>query len=169
MSAELIIEDGTGIANANSYVTYEDAVTYAEDRNKDVNLFIDEDATTGWLVTAMDYLQSIINYQGLTSYTDQFLLWPRTGVYIDNNLLDKFSIPSQLKAAQIELALAQAGGINLFVNYQGTERLVKRKKVDVLETEYFEPINTGYVSIPYVDNLLQVLRLNSNTLRTLRV
>lgn len=166
----LIVENGTGVVNANSYVSYDDAVAYAEARGKD-SLFTDEDKTTAWLITAMDYLQSIRNFQGLTTYTDQFLLWPRSNVYIDSVLFNKLLVPKQLVSAQIELAIAQAQGISLFVNYQGNEQIVKRKKVDVLEKEFFGPTdnpNFGYVQIPLVEALLAILRAPFG-LRTLRI
>lgn len=130
----LIIEDGSIVPNANSYVTVDEIKTYADLRNIEYP-YSDSDMEAN-AILAMDYLQAQC-YKGGMVETTQPLLWPRQYVYINNAEFPSDSIPTQLKNAQIELALAQAN-TSLLQDGTDTGDDVKREKVDNLETEYFE-------------------------------
>lgn len=95
----LIIEDGSIVANADSYVTVAEIRSYANKRGFDVPV---ADATVEQLaILANDYLQSL-NYIGDLVEKTQPLKWPRkniTDVEIDE-------IPTDIKNAQIELTIA---------------------------------------------------------------
>lgn len=166
---DLIVEDGTGVLNANSYISLDDAHTYAQARGFD-DLFTDDDVLSQWLIKGMDYIESIVYYQGVTSYTDQFLLWPRTGVYLDGSTYNKFGIPKQLRAAQVQLALAQAKGIDLTTYLAADAAFIKLEKVGPLETEYFQAPDIGGLTFEAIDLLLAPLQIGyGGGLRTLRV
>ena len=95
----LIIEDGSIVANADSYVTVAEIRAYADKRGFDVPV---ADATVEQLaILANDYLQSL-NYIGDLVEKTQPLKWPR------KNIIDvaNDTIPSDIKNAQIELAIA---------------------------------------------------------------
>ncbi len=167
----LIIEDGSGVANANSYVTLAEAVAYAELRG-DLAVFANDDDAIVYLIKAVDYLETISDYQGITSYNDQVLLWPRSDVWINTLEFDEFAIPPQLKKAQIEVALAIASGIEVMPNSSGAATFVKKEKVGSIETEYaaaFGVSGEGYVVLPQVDALLNVLRGFRSPFRVVRV
>lgn len=157
----LVIEDGTGKPDANSYVTVEEARSYASARGTE--LPADDAEVESLLVRAMDYLEAQRGkYQGTKTYPGlQALQWPRSGVVIDcdYNLPDNI-IPTELKNAQKQLALEVFNGLVLLPSSDG--RVVKREKVDVIETEYMtgQDLGSGATmgpSFPAVDALLDPL------------
>lgn len=136
--ATIVVEDGTGTNSAaNSYVSESDLTTYATDRG------ITLTATAPvLLIKSMDYLESL-QYNGVKLLEDQPLQWPRMGVYIGVNLLDKNTIPKNLKNAQLATAVAIDQGQDPLAPIA---RATKREKVDVIEVEYMDG------SAPYVIN-----------------
>lgn len=143
----LIIEDGTGKEDATSYVTAAEARTYASARG--VTLDADDAVVEPLLVQAMDYLEAQ-SYKGYRTFPDvQALSWPRTCVVIDRVRLPVSgpgSIPRQLKAAQMQLAIEASAGVDLMPTTDG--RVVKREKVDVIETEFMTNTDLGVVGLP---------------------
>lgn len=167
----LEIEDGTGKANATSYVTVAEARTYAASRG--VVLSNDDAVVEAQLIQAMDYVESFrAKYQGRktwprpdmdVSHPDaQALQWPRTGVVIDcdYNLPDNV-IPQELKQAQMQAAIEVHNGLVLMPSSDG--RVVKKEKVDVIETEYMTSDEVGgggvigTASFPILEALLEPL------------
>lgn len=149
----LIVEDGSIVAGANSYVTRQEVQDYADLRGIDYPCGTELDQN---IILANDYLQSRC-YQGeQVDPSTQPLLWPRKYVYIYNQEVASDSIPQQLKNAQIELALAQT---NTDVMNNGVDRgdNIKRKKTDVLEVEYYEGGNNYLFSSQRVNSYLQLL------------
>lgn len=96
----LVIEDGSQVAGANSYVSLATAKSYASARGSTAMI------TEAKLIEAMDYLESLrADYQGMKISGDQPLQWPRVGVVVDDFPIDEDEIPSCLKAAQCQLAM----------------------------------------------------------------
>ncbi len=157
----LIIEDGTVVANANSYVTLEEYRAFALARGVVVPA-VDADAEVQ-LIEAMDYLEAQRSkYQGhKTDPAAQLLQFPRTGVVIDCNAeLGANDIPVELKQAQMRLAMEVNAGNILMPTSDG--RVVKREKVDVIEREFMTGGDNGnsglpMPSFPAVDALLAPL------------
>lgn len=160
----LVIEDGTVVAGANSYIDVDTAKSYANARG--VNLGTDDELIERRLVIAMDYLETL-NYKGVrTNPAEQELAWPRTGVIMDGIEFDGDVIPARLRNAQAQLVIEQTNGVAIFASTgasaEGGEKFVKREKVDVIETEYATPkeLGTELLSIakmPAVDALLRGL------------
>ena len=96
----VVIEDGTVVFAANSYVSETDLVSYAAARGK--TLVTD---STQLLIEAMDYIEGLF-YVGTKFRRDQPLQWPRVNVYIDDWYQNVFTIPKELKKAQMEVAIA---------------------------------------------------------------
>ena len=130
----LVIENGSLVQDANSYVSVADARAYAEARAS--TFPADDTEAEAALIVAMDYLESLrAEYQGSkVSPGVQALQWPRTGVVIDGWEVPITHIPNELKFGQIQLAIESANGTDLTPTGDGRE--VIREKVDVLETEY---------------------------------
>jgi hypothetical protein len=130
----LVIENGSLVAGANSYVGVADARAFAEARAS--NLPVDDSEVEAALIVAMDYLESLRGeYQGKkVDPATQALQWPRTGVVLDGWQVPVDHIPQVLKFAQSQLAIEAAAGTDLMPTGDGRE--VIREKVDVLETEY---------------------------------
>ena len=97
----IIIEDGSLVANANSYVTVAEATEYCADRGLAFPT-VDAEAKV-LLVKAMDFLSSIEDrFQGSRNNLEQELSFPR-GFYLFGNDISN-TIPKQLKNAQCQLA-----------------------------------------------------------------
>lgn len=167
---EIVVEDGTGLPNANSYSDVTEARDFAQARG--VTLGNDE-AVKAFLISAMDWLE-IKSYKGTPTFPDvQALAFPRTGILWDCRVLPGNLIPRALKSAQLQLVVEQSRGLALMPATDGT--VVKRKKTDVLEKEFFSAQELGLSgapvpSFPMVNALLEGLISTSGfALRTRRV
>jgi hypothetical protein len=128
----LIVEDGTIVTGANSYVSVANARTWATLRGQ---TFTGADSVVeARLVNAMDVLEGYRDrWKGAKTDEDQSLQWPRADVWIDGVEFPDDEIPSELVAAQIQLAYDSE---TYPLQPTGTGREVVRQKVDVIETEY---------------------------------
>lgn len=157
----LVIEDGTGKVDSDSYVTVAEARAYASRRG--TALSADDAEVEVQLHNGMDYLESKrALYQGSKTYPEnpQALQFPRTGVTVDGTELAVDAIPVELKKAQCQLCVEQQKGLSLLAGSDG--RVVLREKVDVLEVQYASPADFsggvgGMPSYPAVDALLEPL------------
>lgn len=125
----IIVEDGTGITNANSYVTEAELSAFASARA--VTLSADY-TTEQLLILAMDYIESL-KYKGYKVLSTQALQWPRTQVYIDAYYNDDDNIPDELKNGLMQVAIAIDSGNN---PQQNIPRKTIREKVGELEVQY---------------------------------
>lgn len=159
----LVIEDGTVVTGANSYIDIDTAKAYAQARG--VDLGVDNSLIERRAVVAMDYLETL-NYKGRrTDPVDQALAWPRTDVVIDGVVVPENSIPARLRNAQAQLIIEQTNGVKIFSSRGASSEpieFVKKEKVDVIETEFATPKELGVellavASMPAVDSLLRGL------------
>ena len=125
--ATIIVEDGTVVAGANSYVTEAELATYATDRGVTLTA-----ATDVLLIKAMDYIESL-SFTGTKFSEGQPLQWPRSNVYIDGFYFVPTIIPPALQTGQIATALAIDSDNGPLAT---VGRSTKREKVDVIEVEY---------------------------------
>lgn len=161
----LVIEDGSNVANANSFVTREEAIAYAAGRGVTI---ADEDASDVYAIQAMDYLFAQ-SYIGEIAYEDQTLPFPRKGLIEGDDATDYvYSIPLAIKTAQLQLILDAKNGIILLPSRKA-EQKVKAKKVGPIEKEYFEGLDF-LPDLPYVTALLRPFLIGSGgfKLRTYR-
>lgn len=130
----LVVENGSLVAGANSFVTVAEARAYADARA--LTLPAEDPAVEAALIVATDYLESLgARFKGeKTDPENQELQWPRECVNIDGWDVPEDTIPKQLKNAQIQLAIENAAGVDLMPTGDGRE--VIRKKIDVLETQW---------------------------------
>ena len=130
----LIIEDGTIVAGAESFVTVAEARDWAAKRG--VTLSATDSVVEVLLRKAADFLQSIEpQYKGYRVDTTQVLAWPRQQVYLFGNktAIATTYIPQQLKDAQCQLAVDAS---TRDLQPTGDGRQVIEKTVDVLTTRY---------------------------------
>lgn len=123
----ITVEDGTIVANANSYVSQATLTTYATARG--ITLVT---ATDILLIKAMDYIENLM-FIGTKLTNDQLLQWPRFGVVIDGYYQNSENIPQILKNGLMECAIAIDQDNDPL---QNTVRQVKKERVDTLEIEY---------------------------------
>lgn len=172
MAIEIIVEDGSGNTDANSFVSVEDARAYAEARGTD--LPTDDDEVASMLIRASDYLDAQeCRFQGKRTSSSQALTWPRTGVVLNCDDVPPNVIPKSLIAAQVQLAMAINAGFDLQPNVSPQD-YVTREKVGPIETEYADPLAVGIMpTFTAVNALLAPLfgecAANKFALRTIRV
>ncbi len=166
-----------GAANANSFVTEAEAITRAESRlNRPATwttlagaVCTDTEKTA--LIEAGREL-NILWFNGTRVNAVQVLVWPRafcidpdsplalgTPTIVGYPYYETTVIPRRVKDAQIELAFEflKAGTTDLAAH--DTTLDVRRKQIDVLETEYFDAGQRaqGLGRFPRVINLLEPL------------
>ena len=125
----LIVEDGTGKLDSNTYVDAVDFNTWLSDRGLTLGGSLTDE---NLLLQATDYLETL-SYIGIKNTQEQALLWPRSGAYIDGYLFPFDSIPKQLIDAQMQVAYSIDQGVNPLATIG---QAVKKEKVDVIEVEY---------------------------------
>lgn len=130
----LVIEDGSIVDGANSYVTAEEFVVWANNRfGSDRAGAVNCDADAERLILrATDYFEAQ-SFIGTKKQSTQLMQWPRNNVYIDGYYESSSSIPVLVKRAIFELAYAEEQGSS---ELSSVDRKVKREKVDVIEVEY---------------------------------
>lgn len=107
----LIVENGTIVANANSYIDISYLTAFASARGLSIPTV---DATKEqFAIQAMDYLESI-RYGGDKVSSTQSLQWPRKNAFVDCVAFAENAIPEQLKLAQCQLIVSLNAGILLW-------------------------------------------------------
>ncbi len=129
----LIIEDGSGVVGANSYVTVAEAISYAAQRGEPFPT--DEAEIEQKLCNAMDFIET---YRGLftgqkTSVTQE-TQYPRTNSTVDGVAFPDDAIPRELKFAQCQLACDNYNIGDLTPTTSSFA--VAKEKIDVIEIEY---------------------------------
>lgn len=144
----LVVENGTGLPNAESYVSVADATA----RHAALG-------NTGWATVATDALREQAlrratvymeqayrqRWKGTRLLREQALSWPRYGAQVDGADIASTVVPVDVANTCADLALkAVAGDLNADV----TPRVI-REKVGPLETEYdrYGPQSTQYRGI----------------------
>lgn len=132
----LIIEDGSIVAGADSYVTAIQYQAWADARfGASRSTAPANDAAAEVLILrAMDYFESLpLNGEKLTKA--QPLQFPRSNLVIDSYYIETTEIPSQVIDSIYELTYAQETGDGLM---NTVERATKMEKVGALEVEYMD-------------------------------
>lgn len=163
----LVVEDGTGLVNAESYASVAEANTYHSNFNNSAWTGTDAQKEAA-LRKATQYLDATYKWRGVIHSATQALQWPRTSVYSVNGRDYDNNVPSALKHATAELALSALGG-NL-IDTLSSANYVKREKVGSLEVEYADGSPTGK-EFPLVSKLLADLvdyKLGSGSVSLLR-
>lgn len=163
----LIIEDGTNVANANSYATREQIIAYSALRGVTI---VDAAGSDVFAIKAMDYIESQ-EFKGTPTYgtigVEQFTQFPRDNIVIACVTLPSDEIPVALVSAQCEAAMLVSQGIELNVNRAADDQGIKRDKTGPLETEYFAPPAYS-ATTPRLDALLAPLVVGFGGLKVIR-
>lgn len=136
MATTFVVEDGTGLATANAYVSEADADQYHENFS---NPTAWSTATTAVKENAIrqatryldgTYTRRWVGYRG---EKDQALDWPRrSAVDSDDWTRDSDSVPQEVKDACAILALEFINDSTLFFpNVSGEDKSIKRERVQV--------------------------------------
>lgn len=108
----LVIEDGNGISNANSYISLAEARLKAAD----YGIKLPADDTEAETALRQGYLNLNVDeglLQGNRSYNQQTGAFPRVGMVVHNFPIDNNVIPEDIKLAQVYAAEAISGGYDM--------------------------------------------------------
>lgn len=162
MAIEITVEDGTGLADANSYVSLADFRLYAENRGK--SLSIVDDVVSAQIIRAADYVELFAaRFVGTKATALQALAWPRLDV---GSPVDAPFLPADIIRAQIEVALAIASGLDPLPVQKGGAR-IKKRVIGPLETSY--ELSDDLVRIPLADKLIANYLKSAAILSTVRI
>ena len=150
-----IVEDSTGLTNANSLASVQDFKDYYSLRNVNISTLTDE-KIEGFLVLGTDYIVQKYDFKGSKLKDTQSLPFPRV---VNNETI----FPINVKYATILLAFKSQNGSLL----ADSQQQVKKEKVDVLEVEYMDGSSSevvyndvlGYLK-PYLSNAGNVYNIS---------
>jgi hypothetical protein len=144
----LVVEDGTGLANAESYLSVDDATVYHT-----------KFGNAGWtgevpvleraLRRATQYLDAEYRYKGCKLNTTQALQWPR-----DSSTMSCLGLTwpvAKLQQACAELALRALSG-SLYTDQ--SDAAVKSESIGPISVTYASSSNGGQVRYVIADDLL---------------
>ena len=162
----LVIEDGTGKANGDSWVTEEDATAFFTDRGIASWIAATVERREQALRMAADYLLMVYRWPGQPSFATQRLPWPRTGVRSGRGWYPATDIPSQVVDAQLQLALESLDR-NILQKLEPASILTEKseevkgiKRSMKFATSPLDPIS-GIERIPLVDQILRGIALGA--------
>ena len=146
----LIIETGTGVANANSYISKAELESYAEARNVSLASYSAASIEGAIVVACTDFLNTYYTIKGEALTTTQGLQIPT----------DEVGLNSAIKQAACAASIMQLQGLLMVDAASVASGLIasERKKLDVLETEvtYVQGSQQTYKrKTPLIDNLMR--------------
>jgi hypothetical protein len=126
----LVVEDGSVVSGANSYITLADYRAWANARGISAS---DSDAVLErYVLRAMDYFEQLV-FIGNKANENQLLQWPRTEALIDGYYADATEIPAQVKKAVYEAVKVESDGYSELNNQ---DRRTIREKIGDIEIQY---------------------------------
>lgn len=173
-----VVEDGTGIPDANSYVEVEFADTYFSERGITAWAGGATQKQT-WLIQATDYIDQVFGsrFVGTRMTLVQSLAWPRIFAVTRSGLnLADGTIPSALQRACSQYALRAIKGPLMpdpIVSAEGFNVVTSRKKIGPIEKEFKVMGSNGSPilirSYPAADSLMtELLREGGGGTRVIR-
>lgn len=163
----LIIEDGTEVANANSYITVAEYSSWANARfgaSRTTAPACDQDAEKH-ILRAMDYFEAQ-EFQGYKVTSTQVLQWPRSWVEIDGFAVETNEIPKEVKNSIYELAYADELGQGELAS---VDRKTKKEKVGDIEVEYADSSSSQIINLSVPSAMKKLLKNGGGGFRVYRV
>ena len=163
----LTVEDGTGLPNADSYVSVDEADAYHAAHGNLTWAGLEVEQKEILLRRATDYITYIFgpSFIGTRAVAGQALAWPRTSIY-DINLYG-LGVPRQVREATVELALT-ANTTPLVPNPSIGLRK-KKVKVGSIEVEYDANSYTAPRFVEATMRLAQLMDIRTSNGITARV
>lgn len=126
----LVVETGSVVSGANSYITAAEYRAWAVDRG--ITVAESDDAIERSILRAMDYFEQLL-FIGNKANENQPLQWPRTEALIDGYYADATEIPTQVKRALYEATKVEIDGNS---QHNNIDRRTIREKVGDIEVQY---------------------------------
>lgn len=130
----IIVEDGTGLENADSFASVAEADAYCVLRGLADWALLTTAAKEAALVNATEYLSDAFDWVGERTTDTQALAWPRVAAYSGQRV--PAEVPNKVKAATIRVAnLVGTAGTSLFASVAAGDTL-RRVKAGSVEVEF---------------------------------
>lgn len=153
---ELVVENGTIVTNANSFVSESQIITYALMRG--VNLPHANDAELDAVavlgIKAMDYLK-IQPWRGEPVSDTQTTPFPRKNMNVSPSFPEN-AVPASVIDAQLQLTLLANSGVDLIPMSSGVGFLVK-EKIGPIENVYSEKVGISESGLPILPGIEALL------------
>jgi hypothetical protein len=156
MTTTLIVEDGTNVPNANSYISQADALIYFNNKADQVYLAASQDQQAAALFRAGQGLDFWLNgrWYGKRANAVQSLDWPRKDVRDSEG----YCVPNNVVPAKVKLAQAEVAKIELTTQF--IQQSVDRS--NAISKQTVGPIDITYMatapSITYWPMVIAMLR-----------
>lgn len=151
----LVVENGTGLQNAESYVSVAFVDNY-------FNTFYSAEKSYSWKsqrddlkeialrqVTSYYEFKYAIDLPGTRKTSNQSLSWPRVGALHDGSYIDSTVVPTLLQQAIAELAIKYAADSSVFFPDRDSEAGVSEESVSIgsmsVSTKYSATKNTEVI------------------------
>ena len=157
----LIVEDGSVVANANSYISLEDARAFLESIGYALN--VDDDIARQQLVRGFNYVNSFEDrYQGFRVSAVQTGSFPRIGVCLNGFPIASDSIPTDLINAQSLAAYEENQESGSLFPSGSQQTITSEEVVGAIKVSYADNgISSNSKSFSYINSLLNGLYKNS--------
>ncbi len=163
--SDLIVEDGTGVVDANTYIDRTDSAEYHRLRGNSLWAVATENDQVLALIRATQYIDTRWHFRGVIFVEDQGLIFPRESLFYDRNGFDvSETVPEQIEDATCEYALIVLGdGVDLVdlapIPDQSDPGSItmKREKVGPIEEETRYKATSGLrttLSYPLADKII---------------
>lgn len=163
---EIIIEDGSGLADSEAYISVADADSYHAARGNTLWGTLSGTEKEAALRRATDYLTQAYRprWKGCRVSSTQALDWPRVGVCVDGFPIASDAVPAVVVRACAEMAFKAAQGELA----EDLERGIVREKIGPMETEYDKnsPQHKRYRAVDLL--LSPILKNSGNSVQLVR-
>lgn len=153
---ELVVEDGTIVSGANSFVSESEIVAYALARGTNLPHTTDDelDAIAVLGIKAMDYLV-IQPWRGEPVSDTQTTPFPRKNIGVTPPFPDN-RVPEPVRQAQLQLTVLVNAGVELIPMSSGVGFLVK-EKIGPIENVYSEKVGISENGLPILPGIEAIL------------
>lgn len=161
----LIVEDGSGLSNAQTYVSAADVASYAATYGLTPPAF-----PNTAIMKAMRYLEGMFydRWVGYKKTEEQSLSWPRANATKrDGWSISESSIPREVKDAVCALAIRSSDGEDLTPDVTNANK-VKKEQIGPIMVEYATgaPSYTIYKDIEFILTSITTQRYSAKVMRT---
>lgn len=166
----IIVEDGTIVINANSFVSLQDYIDYATTLGLDVNV---SGKAEEQLISAGQFINIQNNLKGNLVSRDQPMAYPRSGLVLENWSWLHTEIPRQVIQLQMTKAIEVFNGFDVITGINTTSssgQVVKKERIEGAITVEYETSGDNGTKVSSVSSsqaLLSVLT-NNNGLTLVR-
>ena len=164
----IVVEDGSNVPGANSYVSLEDARLILVSLGQNLN--IDDDIAEQQILNGSRYIEAFRqNFKGWKAISSQVMQWPRSGVVIDESPIDPDVIPQDLIDAQVFAAYEYAQGQTLQPS-SSEQSVASEEVVGAVKVSYFDTgaIDGSPVLVRVEDSLNPLLKTDGFTMCGMR-